>query len=241
MSPGGTIPDEIFIHDPDSAKDAHKSHHHIIFIPGNPGLIAYYVPFLHLLHSHFVRASLGASGPTAHVSIFARSLAGFELRPRPESQPSSDALLDLEAQIAHTEAALLAHLTHLPTLPSGCTRKLTLVSHSVGAFITLELLRRRRLASLFAIELAGAVLLFPTVVDIALSPHGRKLGLLLNLPDALAAAVGTALAFASRALTAALPSSWLVALVVHVLGMTEDAAAVTAAFLGSARGVAQAL
>ena len=241
MSRGAKIPDDIFIHDPDSAEDAYESHHHIIFIPGNPGLIAYYVPFLHLLHSHFARTTHGASASPAHVSIYGRSLAGFELQSNPVAQPSSDALLDLDAQVAHTEATLLAHLARLPSLPPGRTRKLTVVSHSVGAFIALELLRRRRLASLSTVELAGAVLLFPTVVDIALSPHGRKLGLLLRLPNALAAAVGTALAFAGRALTTALPSRWVVALLVRVLGMTEDAATVTAAFLGSHRGVAQAL
>src|SRR6187551_3134046 len=53
---------------PDSAK-----HHGLIFlIPGNPGLIDYYIPFIHIL-----RSLLDRSQQTVAVDIFGKSLAGF--------------------------------------------------------------------------------------------------------------------------------------------------------------------
>lgn len=64
--------------------------------------------------------------------------------------------------------------------------RVILVGHSVGSYLAMEIMRRRQeretLAKLDgdeyhddATEIIGGVMLFPTVVDIAKSPSGRKL------------------------------------------------------------------
>lgn len=225
------IHDEILLHSEPSTSNTINTHYHVLFIPGNPGLVSYYIIFLHLLHS-----SLTSNAPkTTAVSIYARSLGGFELSP---THAGATPPLSLHDQIIHVESTFLAHL--FSTAP-GRVHKLILIGHSVGAFILLELLRRGRLTSASPAKVAGGILLFPTVVDIAQSSNGRKLGMLLLLPDVLTRVLGSALGLLGRGIAAALPSTWLTALLQRALGMSREAASVTGAFLGSSRGVVQAL
>src|SRR5271170_5942829 len=110
----------------------------LFFITGNPGLIAYYHPFLSLL----------AQPPSAHCPgdpkldtsecvIVGFSLGGFEL----EEQGS---LYSLRNQISLTSSRIRGLVTALrDDYPEAWTRppKVILLGHSVGAFIALEVIR----------------------------------------------------------------------------------------------------
>lgn len=102
---------------------------------------------------------------------------------------------DLEDQIhfAHRKLNELMSINAAGHSEHGSRRqKVVLVGHSVGAYIAMEILRRHREAAFnptaveqlessnsskasAGFDIIGGIMLFPTVVDIAASPSGRKL------------------------------------------------------------------
>lgn len=165
----------------------------IFFISGNPGLIGYYHPFLSLLAQYL------ADPQTASYQIYGCSLGGFEInddsQPHAPSSASSSSqqnnkheasaretqLYDLEDQIRFVQRKLLDLMEILASTAPETPRKrnVILVGHSVGAYIAMELVRRHREAAdrtaSADFDIVGGVMLFPTVLDIALSPSGQKL------------------------------------------------------------------
>lgn len=144
----------------------------IFFISGNPGLIGYYHAFLSLLSAHL--AGSHEDGPP--FQVYGRSLGGFELG------GSTAGCYDLEDQICFVMRDLdrlmrESQSGNTTTTAPNARRKVVLVGHSVGSYIAMEVLRRHREtpASGTDFDIAGGVMLFPTVVDIAKSPAGRKL------------------------------------------------------------------
>lgn len=153
--------------------DASFGNPHLIFlITGNPGLVGYYRSYLHTLHSHCTNSP---SSNNHHIifspHIYSCSLAGFETLPRPAT--AAQIPYDLDQQIAYIDDALsLAHeevkaLTHASDVP------VVLIGHSVGAYMLLEILRRRKAAA-SPLRIVGGICLTPTVVDLRGSPSGRK-------------------------------------------------------------------
>lgn len=156
-------------------KEEHDGSKFVIYlIPGNPCLISYYEPFLSTLFS------LLNDGPnvgtfSAHVGGY--TLPGFESEPVDQSSgitlPAS-----LKSQIRNTEdlikVGLDNHIHQDAANKSSRPPKVILIAHSVGAYIALEILRRRTQGQndLSKVNIAGAVLLCPTVVNIAQSAHG---------------------------------------------------------------------
>jgi len=207
--------------------------YHIYFIPGNPGLISYYTAFLTLLHNNLNSPSFSSlPKASASIAIYSESLGGFEL----SNTSSSREPLSLRSQIAYVQARLSSYCTaHSPTSSSQTTPKVILIGHSVGAYIALEVLRRRASLQPTA-DIVSAVLLFPTVTQIAASPNGLRFAWLLRLPY-LPRTVG----LFARGLVWTLGGNVVRAVCRTALGMTEEAAATTTAFLGSAGGVRQAL
>jgi pimeloyl-ACP methyl ester carboxylesterase len=142
----------------------------VLFICGNPGLIGYYHAFLSLLSAHL--AGSHEDGPS--FQVYGRSLGGFEL------SRSTAGCYDLEDQICFVmrdlDRLMRESQSATTNAPNG-RRKVVLVGHSVGTYIAMEVLRRHREtpASGTDFDIAGGVMLFPTVVDIAKSPAGRKL------------------------------------------------------------------
>lgn len=120
----------------------------LFFIPGNPGLIAYYHVFLSLVSERLSGA----------FQVYGRSLGGFL---DPETR------LNLEEQIVFVQGLLNDFMTE--------RQKVILIGHSVGAYIAMELLRRHRQQSSADFDIIGGIMLFPTVVDIAKSASGQKL------------------------------------------------------------------
>lgn len=141
----------------------------IFHIPGNPGLIPYYQPFLSKLHNLLVTSSSAAS---ARFHICGHSLKGFEFTKNglPPQSP-----LGLSAQIEYQEDLLYNHVkSHRER--TGNTPKVILMGHSVGAYILLELIRHHEKKIHDSqdedFDLIGGILLFPTITHIAKSRLG---------------------------------------------------------------------
>ncbi|KAL4890349.1 hypothetical protein BDV59DRAFT_96975 [Aspergillus ambiguus] len=213
----------------------------IYFISGNPGLIGYYHTFLSLLSEKInFQATQQQQKCTYHV--YGHSLAGFQLDERAgEHPPSHSHYYDLEEQIRFVQNKLDAFIATLTA--NGTPPRVILVGHSVGSYIAMETLRRHRDRtkagdSPVDFDIIGGAMLFPTVVDIAKSPSGRKLTSLLYFLPQLAAVVGVLV----RMLTALVPHAVLRALVSFYMGSPPgDMVDTTAAFIESPRGVRQAL
>jgi Lipid-droplet associated hydrolase len=160
----------------DSSADSHPGGERnlIYFVPGNPCLMAFYKPFLYELF----KLLNDAREPDTNVSVGGFSLPGFELL----NSATNDAAWSpngLEQQVANVERLILRSVRKcqetedLIEVDSNKTR-VVLVAHSVGAYMVLEALRRRAegINDLGTVDIAGAVLLFPTVTEIAKSWHG---------------------------------------------------------------------
>lgn len=135
--------------------------------------------------------------------------------------------------------------------------KVVLIGHSVGAYIALEFLRMNRQqqqqqpddpfsdlnisgsASTGDFEITGAILLTPTIVDIALSFSGRIVTPVLKYVPGFSVLVS----LGAKLITTSLPDAWLRTLVKTVMGSdTPDVAVMTtASFLRSRNGVRQSL
>ncbi|KAJ5113886.1 hypothetical protein N7456_002420 [Penicillium angulare] len=141
----------------------------------------------------------------------------------------------------------------VPRSVSTKRRKVIIIGHSVGAYIAMEILRRHRegvsmqssnpepdldfdISATF--DIIGAVMLFPTVKDIAHSPSGQKLTTLLSILPHFAIIVS----FLARILTFILPSATLKSTIRFVMkNPPPHALDTTFEFLKSTGGVKQAL
>lgn len=141
-------------------------------IPGNPGIISYYQPFVAKLHDLLCKS---ASSITSRFFAYGYSFANFGTQRHlggPKQTPYS-----LQDQIEWTEDHIYDEIgRHLKTEDEkDIAPKVILIGHSVGAYILLEIIRRHtEQARLRGIDfdLIGGVLLFPTITDIAKSPMG---------------------------------------------------------------------
>ena len=144
----------------------------IFSIPGNPGLISYYEPFLATLQTLLSSAS---SLHSARFYTCGHSLSGFSTSN--ERLDRSTQLVGLAGQIKHVDDLLYREVKRLRKT-TGRSPKVILMGHSVGAYILLEIVRnhRERIQSVHSPEedfdLIGGILLFPTITDIAQSPSG---------------------------------------------------------------------
>ncbi|KAI0903209.1 hypothetical protein F4823DRAFT_568922 [Ustulina deusta] len=206
----------------------------IFFVPGNPGLIGYYAPFLSavrdLLDSD---ASLG----TTNFHIHGQNLAGFVDQDH-EPFTSQRKPHDLEYQIQH----ILKTVTGL-RIGSGPKQgqpydHVLLIGHSVGAYIALETCHRALRDSSLApeLKLTSGILLFPTIDHIADSPSGWKLNMLRQTP-----LLGDNAYRIAQGFLRLLPFNTLHWFVSRTLGFPPHAADVTTRWLKSRDGVWQSL
>ncbi|EFE44932.1 conserved hypothetical protein [Trichophyton verrucosum HKI 0517] len=179
----------------------------IYFISGNPGLIAYYHLFFSLLSSELSQANATSDGNGSYI-IRGRSLGGFEVPAQGEegNSAAATALYSLNDQISFMERDLESFV-HAWQDAAMRERKLDeqpranviVMGHSVGAYMAMEIMRRRREkaglqrkiqtardangngdANGLGLDIIGGIMLFPTVVDIAKSPNGRILTVCLR-------------------------------------------------------------
>lgn len=203
----------------------------IYFITGNPGLIGYYTTFL----SHLFALLTSANGPLASTDILitGRSLSGFSV---------SGALRDTAAvgsppftvaqQLDHSEAHIRRVVDGVREESVGRDVRVILMGHSLGTYMTLELVRRLS----EEIRIVGGICLFATVMELAKSASGVKFSYIVAIPQ-----FDLWVSWLSYILFSFLPRSFLKMLVRIVTSCPPDAAAVTAAFLQSPHGVRQAL
>ncbi|KAK2766159.1 hypothetical protein FQN54_007675 [Arachnomyces sp. PD_36] len=218
----------------------------IFFIPGNPGLISYYDSFLPLLSRYLQSVDVGTSGAGNSVlnntgfRICGSSLGGFEVEDG-KSRSQGKALYSLKEQIEYVENSLWNVVKGIASSYTNTKPKVILMGHSVGAYITMEIIRRHReretKAGLDQLDIIGAVLLFPTVVDIAKSPSGSKAMWIIDIPH-LALIVSSL----AKLIVFLVPVLLLRGLVGVAMGFPPAAAVdTTVNFLRSKRGVRQAI
>ena len=162
---------------PEPGKKAASRTYLIYFVTGNPGLAEYYRTFL--THLYGLLSHDTASNRNVEFQVFARSMSGFEMKTADiktvkwHKQPP----YGLQDQIRHSEDELTDLVEDIKDAGNSDVRVI-LVGHSVGSYISLEIIRRLRAHGLagddFETRIAGAVGLFPTVVDIARSENGLK-------------------------------------------------------------------
>ncbi|EPQ28141.1 uncharacterized protein PFL1_04468 [Pseudozyma flocculosa PF-1] len=162
----------------------------LLFVPGNPGLASYYIPFLSTIHQHPALRS--------RIEILAVSHRGHAPLPKgshPVWGDNEESMRDaargygttLNDQIRHKIAAVDAIRKRYPSRQhragsgddaggdddgdgdDGGDTQLVLCGHSVGAYICTQILKARPDA------VDGLHLLFPTLSWIANTPNGRRL------------------------------------------------------------------
>ena len=173
--------EKICYESPIDPTDGQTQDHLIYFIPGNPGLVSYYRPFLSNLHSQLSKNSSSSSSKSTRFHICGHSYRGFEVDQN-ERNPKSP--LGLEEQIIYQENLLYRHVnTRRGRFES--TPRVILMGHSVGAYVLLELIQRHRKKvekeGEEDFDLIGGVLLFPTITHIAQSPLGLVASVSLDI------------------------------------------------------------
>lgn len=226
----------------------------IYFIPGNPGLIPYYQPFLSRLYALLSNSSR-TEFPRFH--ICGHSLRGFEFAQDGKKSKSPRYPLGLEQQIKVQEKILYDHISSHRNR-TGNSLKVILMGHSVGCYMLLELIQQHRdkieKEGEEDFDLIGGILLFPTITHIAKSPLGMVFGVriynslqglqltfgankkLLQIPY-FPVIIGTI----ANTLSSLVPEIFLHRLVKLVTRFPEYAAATTTSFIKSPMGVRQAL
>ncbi|PWN27146.1 hypothetical protein BDZ90DRAFT_232702 [Jaminaea rosea] len=150
----------------------------LLFIPGNPGLSSYYIPYLDAIHS-----SEGLEGQVEILAVSHRGhsklpasaeAAAWEEAKQSKGPAAKGTGTTLHDQIEQKVDAVKAIRQLYPEGPEDPQRvKLVLVGHSVGAYISLRVLER------LGDQVDGVQLLFPTVIHIARTPKARSLPLQL--------------------------------------------------------------
>ncbi|KAK2461623.1 hypothetical protein APHAL10511_006086 [Amanita phalloides] len=158
----------------------------LLFLPGNPGILDFYTPFLGALH---VKDKSGT------LAIMAHSHIGHS----PE--------LDYQHSRQSTSYSLPAQIQGALEAYDAVRRyygqaKIVLAGHSVGAWIALQVLKARHA------DVNAVFLLFPTIAQISKTPNGQKLSPLF-VPTVRY--VLSALSYCTRILPDALLSMFFVA------------------------------
>ncbi|XP_077394565.1 lipid droplet-associated hydrolase isoform X1 [Festucalex cinctus] len=128
----------------------------VLVIPGNPGLVGFYRTFIQTLYDLF----------GCHHPVWAVSHAGHCMPPASmEMVEDADSTVDrdtfgLNGQIEHKLAFLRKHVPK--------ETNLILVGHSIGCYIILEIMKRDA-----SLKIVKAVMLFPTIERMALTPQGK--------------------------------------------------------------------
>ncbi|SCV70678.1 BQ2448_3440 [Microbotryum intermedium] len=191
----------------------------LLFIPGNPGLVHYYTSFLSTLHRNLDQ-SKSVVYALGHLDHSNHAKARFTSRGVP----------GLREQIAHKVAFIDELASTYPQIgvEKGAKTKLVLVAHSIGSYISCECIKAR--PSL----VSSAILLFPTISHMALTPNGRRLWPLFS-------PLGLAPVGLSTALLSYLPRESLSRVVGRLSGQSGPGSLVTTGLVTSPGSVVAAL
>ncbi|KAI8140156.1 hypothetical protein BJV82DRAFT_562960 [Fennellomyces sp. T-0311] len=134
----------------------------MLFIPGNPGLVEYYRDFLEEIHQN--------ASPS--LEIFAVSNLGMSITPASNIRDGdTNGLFSLQEQIDHKVECfdILRRENNTPET------EFILMGHSIGAYISVEVLKRRHTE-----RITRVITLFPTLREIGLTPNGISITKLLS-------------------------------------------------------------
>ena len=240
------IKDDSFLHVPEGVETCKRPLTLIFFVTGNPGLISYYHTFLSLLARDQADTQTSDSLllRTSQCVIAGYSLGGFEFGHDtvPEKlRVQDDKVYTLEEQIELTLARLVGLVDDLrDDYGDGLSVNVILIGHSLGTYITLELIRLSHLQRVriqVGYHITAAILLAPTIMDLAHSPSGKLAVPLLRhapfLPGFLQRVV--------KGLFWVVGENGVKWLVARMTGMSGQALESTTRFLGTNKGVKQAL
>ncbi|EPQ60467.1 hypothetical protein GLOTRDRAFT_135140 [Gloeophyllum trabeum ATCC 11539] len=137
----------------------------ILFIPGNPGHLAFYTPFLSTIYDKTAASS------SSRLAILAHSYLGQTPGLADDNVFSHPERVCLTAQVQ----AVIEVLDSLKSAYGDNTR-IVMIGHSVGTWITLQALKARH------DHIAEVFLLFPTIQHILQTPYGRRWSWLFRGP-----------------------------------------------------------
>ncbi|XP_014812386.1 PREDICTED: lipid droplet-associated hydrolase isoform X2 [Calidris pugnax] len=148
----------------DLSKDESKNLPRLLFmiIPGNPGLAGYYRTFIQALYR-----GLNQQYPVWVVSHagHCKPPSGMEMIEDTDIKELED-VFGLNGQVEHKLNFLKKNVSK--------DIKLVLIAHSIGCYITLEMMKRAS-----ELQVLRSVLLFPTIERMAQSPQGKLMTPLL--------------------------------------------------------------
>ncbi|KIW09403.1 uncharacterized protein PV09_00297 [Verruconis gallopava] len=236
------------IHLPGPNPSSHiKRRYLVYFITGNPGLVEYYDAFL--LHLYMI---LGPENDRKLFSsenafdIYAASIPGFDFADPDNAYERWKRMglnhappFSLNEVIDGMEAELWGAVEL--TKRDGEQLEVIIMGHSLGSFITLELIQRhrRRLENgqNEPCVITAGICLFATVVDIASSERGQIFSALSKYIPLFQSLVPLLCNF----VLSLVPNTLLNTIIHRIDGLTGHCADVTTAFLKSKHGVTQAL
>ncbi|XP_027732827.1 lipid droplet-associated hydrolase-like [Vombatus ursinus] len=132
----------------------------VLVITGNPGIPAFYAGFVTALYLNLQkRYPVWVISHAGHVSA-PRGVKVDEEGPEDPSPRKLDDAFGLEGQVEHKLAFLRRRVP--------ASLKLVLISHSVGSYVLLEMMKRAP-----QLPVLRSLLLFPTIEKIAKTPNGR--------------------------------------------------------------------
>lgn len=179
-----SISDEINLSTLPPASGIAQNYVLIFFIPGNPGLVEYYRPFLINLKKNLdsqISQNESQLKDTQYL-IYGASLAGFDVNPGSRQTPSTaqDFPLSLDAQVDDVYTRLESTAKRLciehdikSDLP------VVVIGHSIGAYMALQTVARWQESAKAGpthTRASTGICLFPTIYELNLSPTGRKVG-----------------------------------------------------------------
>ncbi|KAF1998935.1 hypothetical protein P154DRAFT_546637 [Amniculicola lignicola CBS 123094] len=242
MSP--RLPTTIHLHSPAAPSSKPPSRTYLIYyIPGNPGLIAFYTTFLTHLYGLLTADSNKTKGGASSVSfqIYGRDLSGFELATPTETlvkRHGHAPPYSLQEQIEHCETAI-EDVVRREEEKGVKDVRVVVMGHSLGTWLSLEVTRRLRERAKGigeGVRVVGDVCLFTTIVDLKGSRNGRRFGWALShswLPRALSLLL--------RSLLFVVPLFVVKFFVKLVNGFPGEGADVTASFIKSRYGIYESL
>lgn len=214
----------------------------IYFLPGNPGLVDYYAPFLARLRT-LLNVTESTHDHRVAFHIHTTNYAGFDDsdHPAPFNPSKGQPPNDVESEIAFSLQNLHATASAIPApSPRAGTPfdQVILIGHSLGTYIALEIFHRHlQLPFPGATRLTAGVLLFATIAHLAESPKGIYLDGVRTRTPWLAANLHRLAAAGLWCLPDA-ALRWYLRTVLHMPPHAEDT---TFRFLRSRDGVYQAL
>lgn len=134
----------IYLHSPHEAgKKVAAKTYIIYFVTGNPGLVEYYRTFLTHLYGLLSRDT--ASNRDVEFQVYSRSLSGFEMNTQEikTAKWHKNPPYGLQDQIRHAEEDVVDLVEDVRDRGAKDVRVI-LVGHSVGSYISLEIIRRLR-------------------------------------------------------------------------------------------------